>query len=1028
MRNTTKIKWLVFFLMLLCTPFFNHAQNDEKVTLEAQLEEDILNLIEEGDIPGLSLIIIKEGKQTIKNYGYANVEEKIPVSEHTRFELASCSKAFTALAFQRFIEDYKVNLDTSVSVYLPWFEVYFEEKRQDITLRQLLHHTSGIPQRTIAEIPEGNTHNALENTVKRIVGIDLSNPPGNEFEYATINYDILALIIEKVSKKPFENYINDVIFKKLNLDHTSIGVSRNSKELSKGYKISFYEARPYEAPIYRGNNAAGYVISNAVDMAKWLKFQIGITPSPLYTLAQKTQRRDATVAPQGNSSYAMGWQVSLSGNGEIYHSGLNPNFTSYVTLKPKKGIAVAVLANSNSNYTNIIGDRVMNTISGNLEKKEYDPGDGNDAAFSLISIILSIYVLLALLHFGVVIYQVIKGDRRYKKLSLKGVGNLLKSLLFVGVLLLGIGMLPKAMAGFTWDATIVWAPLSFIVMVIAIVAATAISYLSYSLSFLFPGNSSFKQKLPKIILVSIFSGISNMAVVLLITSSFNSDIELKYLSFYYFLTLMLYITGRKYVQITLIHFTRDLIYEKRIKLIEQIFSTSYQKFEKIDKGRVYSTLNDDVGMVGNSVNMIVSFVTSLITVGGAFIYLASIEFWATVMIFTTIVAVSALYFAISNKAEVYFEEARDTQNTFMRLLNGLIDGFKEISLQYKKKLEYKGDIASVTNVFKNKTATAHIKFINAYLVGESTFILLLGMIAFGIPEMFPEIQLHTIMGFVVILLYLNGPLNTIFTSMPTIMQVKIAWNRIQSFIDEIPANLDLGIRPDVIDKNLVYKLTANDITYKYENENGKESFSIGPVNLEINRGEILFIIGGNGSGKTTLAKLLTGLYQSNSGKIAINDKEVTPSQLSEYFSVVFSPCHLFHKLYNLDLDDHAEKVEKYLKLLGLFDKVEIKDNAFNTLNLSAGQRKRLALLQCYLEDSPIYLFDEWAADQDPEYRRFFYRELLPDMKRKGKIIIAITHDDHYFDVADKIIKMDVGRVDLVSNDYKVDHLLTLSKV
>ncbi|GAA4277258.1 hypothetical protein GCM10022259_19820 [Aquimarina mytili] len=1013
--------------MLLGMSFSNYAQKDEKEILETNLEEDILNLIEEGDIPGLSLIVIKDGKQTIKNYGYANVEENILVSDSTRFELASCSKAFTALAFQKFVKDYKINLDTPVSIYIPWFKLSYEEVEQEITLRQLLHHTSGIPQSTLAEIPESNEYNALENTIKKIVGTELSNLPGKKYEYATVNYDVLALVIENVSGETFENYISETIFKELNLNHTSIGVGDNTKNTSKGYKIGYYEARPFEAPIYKGNNAAGYVISNATDMGKWLKFQMGSTPSPLYPLAQHTQLRDATVAPHGNSSYAMGWEVSLSGNNEIYHSGLNPNFSSYITLKPKKGIAVAVLANSNSSYTNIIGDKVMNTISGVKEKKEYDPGDGNDGAFSLISFIISIYALLALIHFGVVMYQILKGERKFRKFKLNDVTSFFTTSLFVAIVLLGVALLPKAMAGFTWDATIVWAPISFAVMVIAILLAITISYVSYIFSFLFPGDLSFKQKLPRIVLVSIFSGISNMAVVLLITSSFNSNIELKYLSFYYFLTLMLYISSRKYVQTTLIHFTRDLIYEKRIKLISQIFSTSYQKFENIDKGRVYSTLNDDVSMVGNSVNMIVSFVTSLITVGGAFIYLASIEFWATILIFATIITVSAIYFAISNKAEVYFEEARDTQNTFMRLLSGLIDGFKEISLQYKKKLEYKGDIVSVTNIFKSKTTIAHVKFIKAYLVGESTFILLLGLIAFGIPEIFPEIQLYTIMGFVVVLLYLNGPLNTIFTSLPTIMQVKIAWNRIQSFINEIPANLNIEVQPNIIDKELVYNLEASGLTYKYKNEEGRESFSIGPVNLEISRGEILFIIGGNGSGKTTLAKLLTGLYEPNSGKIAVNNEEVVGSQLSEYFSAVFSPCHLFHKLYNVDVSDKEDKVEKYLKLLGLQDKVEIKDNAFTTLNLSAGQRKRLALLQCYLEDSPIYLFDEWAADQDPEYRRFFYRELLPDMKKRGKIIIAITHDDHYFDVADKIIKMDVGRVDLVSNDYKVDRLLTLTK-
>jgi ABC-type siderophore export system fused ATPase/permease subunit len=163
--------------------------------------------------------------------------------------------------------------------------------------------------------------------------------------------------------------------------------------------------------------------------------------------------------------------------------------------------------------------------------------------------------------------------------------------------------------------------------------------------------------------------------------------------------------------------------------------------------------------------------------------------------------------------------------------------------------------------------------------------------------------------------------------------------------------------------------------------------------------------------------LLTGLYTPDKGRILINDESLKEDQLSEYFSVVFSPAYLFQKLYKVNTENRAEETNRYLELLDLGDKLEIVNNRYSTIRLSGGQRKRLALLQCYLEDSPIYLFDEWAADQDPEYRNFFYRTLLPEMKRQGKIVIAITHDEHYFDVADRVLKMKQGKLENIMTQY-----------
>ena len=310
-----------------------------------------------------------------------------------------------------------------------------------------------------------------------------------------------------------------------------------------------------------------------------------------------------------------------------------------------------------------------------------------------------------------------------------------------------------------------------------------------------------------------------------------------------------------------------------------------------------------------------------------------------------------------------------------------------------------------------------IKFINAFMVGESLLVAVLGAVAFGVPRLFPHIQNWTLMSFIMALLYLIGPVNGILHSIPQITQLKIAWNRVQKFIKDIPANMqpeDVATLKTGMKE--VQSLAAKGVIYEYESQGEEEPFKLGPIDFEAKKGEIVFIVGGNGSGKTTLAKMLTGLYIPHGGSITIDGQEVTNYQLGEYFSTVFSGYHLFEKLYNIDLNNGEKRKEgeQYLETLNLQDKVSLGEDSFSTINLSGGQRKRLALLQCYLEDCPIYLFDEVAADQDPEFRRFFYRNLLVRMKERGKIVIAITHDDHYFDVADKVIKLDMGKVDVLT--------------
>jgi putative pyoverdin transport system ATP-binding/permease protein len=1004
------MKICIYILCLLGMLKSAYSQNGLSRNISKKIDETVLSYMDNGDIPGLSLVILKDGKQYIKSYGYSNIGNETKVNENTLFELGSCSKAFTALAVMNLVEQNKLNLKAKVSAYLPWFKVNYKGQVENITVEQLLHHTTGIPWNTISLIPESTADDALEQTVKKLIGVELSKKPGGTYEYATIHYDILALLIQEITKTPFETYIQKNIFTPLNLENTTIGIPKDNLKLSQGYKIGFFKARAYDAPRYKGNNAAGYIFTNAIDIGKWLQFQMGLSNSKLFLIAKKTQERDKTVALHDMSAYAMGWEVSLDGKNEIHHSGLNPNFATQIVFRPEDNLGVAVLANSNSVFAHALGYRLSKIIAGEKIENQLKPSNGLDKAFSIMSFILLGFSIIMIVYLVVCIIDIFKKEREYDGINLIKIKKWSLLVLTLIPFVYGIYLFPKAFLNFGWQPILVWMPNSFLVMIKLIIFAIAISLITYTITLLLPHKNQFKRVIPQILLMSILAGLSNVAVITMVTSSLQSEIKLKYLVFYYALIIVVYILGRRFVQVSLVKFTKELIYDLQLKLIHKIFSTSYQKYEKIDRGRVYTALNDDVNTIGVASSTIIILVTSVITTIGAFFYLGSIAIWGALITIFLIVSLTIMYSMVSNSTYIYFEKARDERNVFMKLINGMIDGFKELSLHRNKKIEYKNDISASANNYREKSSKAEIRFVNAFLVGESLLVVLLGLVAFGLPELFPSISFYTTMSFVVVLLYLIGPINDILNAVPSVMNLKISWSRIHSFINEIPGNVDLK-NQEVKALETVTHFKVDNVSFTYGGKEDSKNFNIGPINLDIASGEILFIIGGNGSGKTTLAKLLTGLYEPDNGEIKINGKTIENAQLGEYFSTVFSPSYLFEKLYNIDVENKEKEINKYLKLLHLHEKVEITENKYSTIELSAGQKKRLALLQCYMEDSPIYLFDEWAADQDPGYRNFFYRTLLPEMKKAGKIVIAITHDDHYFDVADKVIKMDQGKIE-----------------
>ncbi|WP_235811852.1 cyclic peptide export ABC transporter, partial [Pseudomonas syringae] len=274
---------------------------------------------------------------------------------------------------------------------------------------------------------------------------------------------------------------------------------------------------------------------------------------------------------------------------------------------------------------------------------------------------------------------------------------------------------------------------------------------------------------------------------------------------------------------------------------------------------------------------------------------------------------------------------------------------------------------------------------------------------------------------VLAVLYIMGPLSLLVGAMPVLAAGRVACTRLAEFGFAIndPHPEPVAVEAPKVHL-LEHKKTWGSIELKgvrmhYQDPHAGSGFSLGPIDLTVQAGELIYIVGGNGCGKSTLAKVLCGLYIPQGGEVLLDGVAISDESRSEYrdlFSAVFSDFHLFNRLIGPDEEDgNPELASKYLETLGLADKIKIEGLGYSTLKaLSYGQQKRLALVCAYMEDRPVYVLDEWAADQDPPFKKFFYEELLPDLKRRGKTVLIITHDDQYFQLADRIIKLADGHI------------------
>ena len=508
----------------------------------------------------------------------------------------------------------------------------------------------------------------------------------------------------------------------------------------------------------------------------------------------------------------------------------------------------------------------------------------------------------------------------------------------------------------------------------------------------------------------LFLAILNYLIGLLLGGNYKS-INTTYILLFS-LVILIFIWSRKVLTTRMIKLSQSMFWKTRSEILKILLNADYEQMNEFKAGVQSALIYDVNNLTQGSLNFI-QFLTSLVVVLACLLYMAIKSlplFFVTLGVATIGVGV---YLIRVKKNNLQFVAARELEDGFMNYFNALLFGAKEIQLDRKKGDSiYKEKIIPIAKQAYENNTKAYTGFLNNQMTGQVLFYVLIASILVYFSVVL-DIEVSTTVNFLFILLYLLGALETIMVLLPGLMQAKISANKISNLKKELISNT---IEVEAINnKNELMtfsKIEVKNLLYLYPKKNEEEFFQIGPINWELKKGDITFVYGGNGSGKTTFIHSVLGLLKTQEGYIKWDDQFLNEHNSTDYkslFGVVFNEFYLFDEFYGYR-NFNKPKANELLKTFEMEGKLEIIENGFSVTKLSTGQRKRLALIATILEQKPIIVLDEWAADQDPYFRKKFYEEILPLLKQEGFTILAITHDDRYYNCADKIYKMEFGKL------------------
>jgi putative ATP-binding cassette transporter len=457
------------------------------------------------------------------------------------------------------------------------------------------------------------------------------------------------------------------------------------------------------------------------------------------------------------------------------------------------------------------------------------------------------------------------------------------------------------------------------------------------------------------------------------------------------------------------------VFELRLEMCRQMLAAPLRFLENLGEHRLMANLAEDVPTIINALVTIPILCMNFSIVVGCLIYLGWLSKFVLLLMLGFIAVGILTYQLPLVKGARHIRVAREKWGELFKHFQALTRGTKELKLHRRRRAAFINESLQRTSAeLRRHTIAGTATYSAANSWGQILFFVVIGLLLFFMPAVEP-MTTETLTGYVLVTLYIMTPLQILLNTLPNLNRANVAVGKIQELAGALASSAgergpgaptDAGPPP-------WRKLRFADVTHSYRQEQGNSPFTLGPVDLTFDAGELVFLIGGNGSGKTTFVKLFTGLYAPEDGEITLDGRPITDENRDDFrqhFAVVFSDFYLFEKFLGLDSAELDELAGEYLEQLQLKSKVSVTDGMLSTTELSQGQRKRLALLTAYLEDRSIYVFDEWAADQDPEFKRVFYYKLLPELKARGKTLLVISHDDRYYGIADRIIKLDYGKV------------------
>lgn len=519
----------------------------------------------------------------------------------------------------------------------------------------------------------------------------------------------------------------------------------------------------------------------------------------------------------------------------------------------------------------------------------------------------------------------------------------------------------------------------------------------------------------RIVVMSLLTGAANMLMLALLNSAAADVDDADHdgrLFLAYLVAMVLYAYTQRHAMLDAMQAVERTIERVRLRLTDKVRRSSLRLVEQAGGLPGFAALTQDTQVIAQAGSQVVTTLQSLVTLVFSMLYLAVLSPLACLVVVLVVIA----YIAVRKVRDPVITEAmvraHGEEVVFQRALVDVVRGVKELQLSRRERAGLRDHLLAVAARSRDLKLQANLDTIFDQLFGGLALLLLLLAVVFLLPVILPgsSDRTHQI---VATIMYILGPIGAVTQGLSGISAVEAAVGHLYQLEKRLDAAIEPHHRQPVAPRTGFESIRLESVRMRYLDDEGTPLFTSGPHDLSLRAGEIVFIVGGNGAGKSTLLKLLTGLYPAEQGRILLDGEPIEPRTLEAYrglFSTVFTDFHLFERLYGLPEGVDDALVNVWIDRLGLAGKTRCENGRFTRTDLSTGQRKRLAFIAAVLEGRPVCLFDELAADQDPAFRRRYYEELLPELKAAGRTLLIVSHDEAWFGQADRVLRLDAGRI------------------